>query len=121
MENPEIDAGAVNFSRVLHDHLICRICTRGIKAGKSRWFQCVEQHYICQDCKTESIITCPCGQQMFNGHDPLIQELLRLKSMIFKCHSWRKGCKFQINGEEAMLSHEENCIFWKVQRSSRGL
>ena len=100
-------------NQVLYKQLKCRICECGPKAGKSEWYQCLSQHQICQDCKTgdaKDLNKCPCGRFISSEHSPIMEELLELETTRFKCKNTKGGCR-EFLEKEAMISHEQECIY----------
>ena len=69
-------------SQVLKEKLICKLCGNGPIVGKSHWYQCYNQHPICQDCfEVAQKEHCFCGKSILKEHCALTEELLKLESM----------------------------------------
>ena len=47
---------------------------------------------------------------LISRHCGMTEELLKAKSMLFKCMNTSRGCQ-EIKGEEAMIAHEAECIY----------
>ena len=102
-----------DMNQVLYEQLKCRVCENGPKAGKYEWYQCLSNHRICQDCKTgdtKDLNKCPCGRFISSEHCPMVEELLKLKTLRFKCKNTKNGCRKFLE-KEAMISHEMECIY----------
>ena len=106
-------------NQVLCEQLKCRICECGPKAAKSKWYQCLSHHQICQDCKTsdagnagdaKDLNKCPCGRFISSEHSPIMEMLLELKTTRFKCKNSKGGCR-EFLEKDAMISHEQECIY----------
>ena len=97
--------------QVLYDQLKCIFCENHVSAGKYRWYKCFKgKHQICQDCKeTKSKASKCCGMPV-SDYCEMTKELLKAKTMKFKCKNTSEGCQ-QIYGEEAMIAHEAECIY----------
>ena len=105
---------AKDMSQVMYEKLKCQVCETGPTAGKSQWYQCLSHHQICQDCKTAELTKCPCGRFISSEHCSFSEELLKLTTMRFKCKNTKNGCKETL-GEEAMISHQIDCIYRLVK------
>ena len=105
---------AKDVSQVMYEKLKCQVCETGPTAGKSQWYRCLSHHQICQDCKTAELTKCPCGRMISSDHCSLNEELLKLTTMRFKCKNTKNGCKETL-GEEAMISHQIDCIYRLVE------
>ena len=104
-------ASAGDTSQVLNERLKCHKCKSGLRAGKLRWSKCLKNHLICQDCRFDY---CSCGNVIVEEHCPIIEELLKAKTMRFTCKNESRGCN-ESYGEEAMISHELECIYRMVK------
>ena len=94
--------------QVLYDRLKCIFCGNHVRAGKYRWYKCFNgKHQICEDCK-ETKSKC-CGM-LISKYCEMTEELLKIKSIGFKCMNTSRGCQ-EIHGEEAMITHEAECIY----------
>ena len=86
-------SAAQDFSHVIYDFVKCFICQGRVKAGKPQWFHCTRGHAICPDCKIGRS-TCPaCHGYIRNGHSRLLEALLNLDKMVFKCENLIRGCR----------------------------
>ena len=106
-----------DISQVLYEQLKCKICESGPKAGKPKWYQCLSNHQICQECKTgdtKDLNKCPCERPISDEPSKVNQELLKLSTMRFKCKNTKTGCQ-EVLGEEAMIFHEAECIYRLVR------
>ena len=102
-------------SKVIENVLKCHSCGNGPRAGKSRrWYKCLSLHSICDYCigliGIMNAGKCQCGKELSTTHCKMTEELLKLKSMRFKCQNQCRGCQ-ETMVEEAMISHETDCIY----------
>ena len=117
-----------NLNQTLNERLKCHICGGQARAGKARWYSCPAQHKICQDCKeVEKIEWCSLGCQkpheygkIMSQHCRVIEELLKNKTMQFKCTNSCRGCQ-EFLKEETMIEHETECIYRLVICPDLGL
>ena len=74
--------------------LKCEICKHGPKAGKPRWYKCLQFHDICQDCKeTDGNLTCStCHSDIPNKRCKFRESILKMRSVRFKCSNQARGC-----------------------------
>ena len=103
------------MSQSLFDQLKCVACEGLLKPGKTRWYRCLNHHWICQDCKSvgykQLCFDPECREHLSRDHCPLTEELLKADSLLFKCTS--PGCQ-EILKEKAMIEHEIECILKNV-------
>ena len=103
-------SAAQDFSQVIYEFVKCYVCQGYVKAGKPRWFQCTGGHAICQDCK-QGKSACPtCKSYIRNGHSRILEELLNLDKMLFKCENLIRGCR-EIKDRQPMILHQTECIY----------
>ena len=103
-------SAAQDFSQVIYDLVKCFICQGHVKAGKPQWFHCTRAHAICPDCK-EGRSACPaCHGYIRNGHSRMLEALLNLDKMLFKCENLIRGCR-EIKDRQPMILHQTECIY----------
>ena len=96
--------------KVIENELKCHSCGVGPRAGKShQWYKCLSSHSTCMVCAIGAF-KCKCGEALSKQYCKMTEELLKLKSMRFKCHNQSRGCQ-ETMVEEAMISHETECIY----------
>ena len=102
--------------QVLYNSLKCEICYSVPRAGKHRWYYCLNpnvRHHLCQDCKEvgnhKVCVGKACGF-ISSRHCPISEGFLKLATMRFKCTNESRGCQ-EILGEVPMLEHESECLF----------
>ena len=102
-------------TKLFKERLKCKICESGLKAGKSRWFRCLKNHQVCEDCQTKNK-KCPnpCGKPISEEHCEIIEDLLKAKSMRFSCSNESRGCQ-ESSSEEAIINHEAECTYRLVK------
>ena len=98
-----------DISQIIKTQLKCYGCGSGPRAGKPHWYKCFSSHQICENCNGYQ---CKCGDSIIKEHCKFIEALL--KSMRFNCVNQSRGCQ-GISGEEAMIFHEQECIFRLVK------
>ena len=103
------------LNQILND-LKCEICKGGPKAGKPRWYKCLQFHDICQDCKeTDGNLTCStCHSDIPNKRCKFRESILKMRSVRFKCSNQARGCNEYLEKKE-MKAHETECIYRLVQ------
>ena len=93
--------------------LKCQVCGDGPKAGQSHhWYKCLSCHSTCELCSRA--LVCKCGKPISQEHCQVIEELLNMKIMRFKCQNQSRGCQ-EIFDEEAMISHQSKCDYRLVK------
>ena len=105
------------FSQVVYDQLKCFNCSSSLKAGKHRWYKCIQGHFVCQDCvEVEGKNTCSfkCKKPFIPGHCKMTEALLNAENMRFKCENLTRGCQ-ETSGKENMIFHQDECIFRVVK------
>ena len=104
-------AGLNQQCQILND-LQCEICKTNPRVGKYRWYTCLLQHKICEDCnaENESKICERCEAPLSVSHCNLTEKLLKAENMRFMCKNTRQGCK-AILEEKPMLEHEKYCRY----------
>ena len=100
----------------LEKHLQCQKCQRTPVVGQPRWYRCTRLHFICQECKENKRESkCACKEPIItSGHCPMIESLLCIKGMKFKCKNVIFGCP-DAQDSEAIVAHESNCIYRLVK------
>ena len=89
------------------NNIICDMCTIRPRPGKTRWYRCLENHQICNDCKEENQ-ECSCGE-------PISKELCEMTQQLLKCFNF--SCKNVMNGcqdtfsEDMLEDHELECFY----------
>ena len=103
------------LNQILND-LKCQICQGGPKAGKPRWYKCLQFHDICQDCKeTDGNLKCSsCHTDIPNKRCKFRESVLKMRTVRFKCANEARGCNEYLEKKE-MKVHETECIFRLVQ------
>ena len=100
-----------DMSQIIANQLKCYACECGPRAGKPHWYKCLSSHQICENCKTTK---CKCGEAISKEHCKMTEALLKSNTMRFKCFNQSRGC-LEISGEEAMIFHEQECIYRLVK------
>ena len=99
-----------DFSENFYEQLKCHICKSRLKAGKHRWYKCLEQHLVCQDCKGKKISTCSCNSRIPDKYCKVIDAGFDSDIMQFKCENLIRGCQETME-EEDMIFHQTECIY----------
>ena len=100
-----------DFDQILIEQLKCYICKDGLKAGKHRWYRCLQLHMICQDCKEAgNLANCLCKKKISLEFCKMTEALLNAKKMRFSCENQSRGCQEKLD-EENMIFHQSECIF----------
>ena len=74
-----------------------------VTVGKTRWYSCLDHHKICQDCKEVKNVK-NCGFEKISiNFCAVIEELLKDKSMKFKCTNTSRGCNRGQNGGKTKI------------------
>jgi len=95
--------------------LKCHICESRLRAGKHRWYRCTDAHMICQDCKeVKEKKNCSCTKFIPFEHCKVIEALLNVKRMKFKCENLARGCQEELD-KENMICHQTECIYRLVK------
>ena len=103
-------ASKKDFSETLYEELKCYICESRLKAGKHRWYRCTQAHLVCQDCKeVKEKKNCSCSRFIPPEHIKVIEALLDVDKMKFKCENLARGCQ-ESSDKENMISHQVECI-----------
>ena len=124
-------------SEVLNDRLQCYLCKMKLRVGKYRWYRCLGNHQICEDCTQLSdddlnrggrggllfvsdskngplkLEFCRCGKSISSEFCKMTEELLKSSTMRFKCANVDRGCA-TIFGEKDMKEHEIECFYRRV-------
>ena len=96
-----------DFSETFHEELKCYICESRLKAGKHRWYRCHYAHMICQDCKeVKGKKSCSCSRHIPSEYCKVIEALLNVDKMRFKCENLSSGCQEMLD-KENMISHQQ--------------
>ena len=104
--------------------LKCQRCKRFPRPGKHRWYNCSNafvRHYYCQDCKDfpyflldDCLYVPNCGTPiMWKTYCPIIEGLLKLDHLRFKCANEDRGCQ-KILDTGVLNEHEKKCIYRQV-------
>ena len=107
----------LDLSQVLGEQLKCYNCESGRKVCKYHWFRCNSFHMLCPDCRELRMLinkNCICGKPMQLEHCPMIEALLHVDKMKFKCENLPRGCH-EMSDEENMTLHETECIYRLVK------
>merc|ERR1712062_18482 len=104
-----------DFSQTLYEKLECYICKSGLRAGKHHWYRCTQDHRICQDCReVEEKKNCSCTKFIPLKYCEVIEALLSLDKMQFKCENLSRGCQ-ESSDKENMILHQTECIYRLVK------
>ena len=104
-----------DFSQTFYDTLKCHICENRLSAGKHRWYRCTDAHMICQDCReVKEKKNCSCTKFIPFEHCKVIEALLNVKKMKFKCENLTRGCQ-ESSDEENLTCHQTECIYRLVK------
>merc|ERR1712062_479305 len=104
-----------DFDQILIEQLKCYICKDGLKAGKHRWYRCLQLHMICQDCKEAgNLANCLCKKKISLEYCKMTEALLNAKKMRFSCENQLRGCQEKLD-EENMTFHQSECIYRLVE------
>ena len=104
-----------DFSQTLYEKLECYICKSRLRAGKHHWYRCTEDHRICQDCReVEEKKNCSCTKFIPLKYCEVIEALLSLDKMQFKCENLSRGCQ-ESSDKENMILHQTECIYRLVR------
>ena len=95
-------------TQVLKEKLKCFICQANVKPGHHKWYRCLENHFICWLCVEDG--QCSCREQITKSHCPMIEALLRAKTMTFECFNKDRGCN-EVFGEEDLTFHCFQCTY----------
>ena len=105
------DASGQDFSETFFEQLKCYICENRLNAGKHHWYRCTQGHMVCQDCKVvKEKKNCSCQNPVVAEHCKLIEALLNVEKMQFKCENLVRGCLEKLD-KESMTSHQGECIY----------
>jgi len=101
----------------IEEHLICHLCERAPRPKKPQWYRCSSSHLICQDCLDSrmilletQVLMCKCNCKISLQFCRLIEAVLNIQGKKFKCKNANLGCA-QTFVEDALFSHEKECIF----------
>ena len=106
-----------DFSQTLNEQLKCHICGSRVKAGKHHWYKCSasDYHLVCQDCKeVKGRTRCSCCQQISEKYCQVIEALLNVDKMQFKCENLSRGCQENMEKDD-MIFHQTECIYRLVK------
>ena len=106
-----------DFSQTLNEQLKCHICGSRVKAGKHHWYKCSasDYHLVCQDCKeVKGRMRCSCCQQISEKYCQVIEALLDVDKIQFKCENLSRGCQENMEKED-MIFHQTECIYRLVK------
>ena len=105
------DASGQDFSETFFEQLKCYICESRLNAGKHHWYRCTQGHMVCQDCKVvKEKKNCSCQKPVVAEHCKLIEALLNVEKMQFKCENLVRGCLEKMD-KENMTFHQGECIY----------
>ena len=121
---------ALEMSQILNEKLICQRCGTRPRADRSVfWFNCTALNFPCKtcyDCKVQmwkerpngqighGKQICSCGQTISVVRCLIIEELLKLSSMRFKCSNEVRGCQ-EVEEKDEMIAHEQECVHRQVK------
>merc|ERR1712062_283210 len=104
-----------DFSQTFYEELKCQICGSRVKAGKHHWYKCAKYHLVCQDCKeVKGRTSCSCTRYIPNEYCKVIEALLNVDTMQFKCENLTRGCQENMEKED-MIFHQTECIYRLVK------
>ena len=110
-----MSASVNEIVEVLNNHLLCYSCQNSPILGQTRWYRCTSLHKICQNCKEIKLQSqCLCNEFIIEDNCKLIEALLNMPSMLFKCQNVTRGCG-TVLGTEKMTQHVSECIFRLVE------
>ena len=92
--------------------IFCLLCIGNPRPGKRQWYQCMNLHHICQECKEKK--TCFCGEPISKEYCKIIEQLLSVKGLKFKCINAKNGCQEDFVENDALKEHESECIYRQV-------
>ena len=105
-----------DWSQILNDRLVCKICKHGLRVQMYRWYHCQDYHQICKTCfnvLSQIKENCNCGKVVVNKHCETTEELLKSSTMKFKCTNLKRGCQ-EFLCEESMIAHQKECVYRQV-------
>ena len=102
-------------SQTLYEKLKCYICESRLRAGKHHWYRCTQGHMICQDCReVKEKKNCSCTKFIPLQYCEVIEALLNLEKMQFKCENLPRGCQ-ESSDKENIILHQTECIYRLVK------
>ena len=90
----------------IRSDLVCQMCKR---PGKKRWYRCLENHYVCEECKMKNK-KCSCDEPISNKYDKNTEKLLNAVGMKYNCANTSNGCQ-EVLAEAALEDHESECFY----------
>ena len=104
-----------DFSQTFYEKLKCYICESRLKVGKHHWYKCFAFHLVCQDCKeVKGNKKCSCTKPIASEYCEVIEALLNVDKMRFKCENLTRGCQ-ETKEKEDMILHQTECDFRLVK------
>ena len=92
--------------------IFCLLCIGNPRPGKRQWYQCLNLHHVCQECKEKKM--CFCGEPISKEYCKIIEQLLSVKGLKFKCINTKNGCQEDFVENDALKEHESECIYRQV-------
>ena len=109
------DVSGKDLSQTLYEKLECYICESRLTAGKHHWYRCTLGHRICQDCReVKETKKCSCTKFIPLQYCDVIEALLSLDKMQFKCENLKRGCQ-ESSDKENLILHQTECIYRLVK------
>ena len=97
---------------ILYEQLKCYICENRVTAFRHCWYRCTGGHMVCKDCCYKTILqvkenpekwncsNCSCKSPFVLEHCKVIEALLKMDKMQFKCENLDSGCKETLDKEK---------------------
>ena len=122
----------------LRGKIVCQICETPARPGKTKWYRCLNLHYICHDCKmgrggeigvhplallvrSNLVVNCSCLRPISKNHCEWTEEFLKkIKGLKTNCKNAKNGCKEAFD-ENALEEHESECAYRFVPCIDRSL
>ena len=104
-----------DLSQTFYEQLKCHICEGSLRAGKTHWYRCMQDHMICQDCReVKEKKKCSCTRLIPNKFCKVIEALLNADKMEFKCENLTRGCQETMEKDD-MIFHQTECVYRLVK------
>ena len=103
------------FNQTFYEQLKCHICEASLRAGKTHWYRCKQDHMICQDCReVKDEKKCSCTKFIPFKFCKVIEALLNTDKMEFKCENLARGCQETMEKDD-MIFHQTECVYRLVK------
>ena len=104
-----------DLSQTFYEQLKCHICEGSLRAGKTHWYRCMQDHMICQDCReVKDEKKCSCTKFIPFKFCKVIEALLNTDKMEFKCENLARGCQETMEKDD-MIFHQTECVYRLVK------